>query len=71
MSFYGITTESNGTSETAHAHTDDYRYDIVELCAAGATDGTSSGHLRVCSFGFRGATRVTSANELSWYHHRV
>jgi len=28
MCLYGITTECNGTSETAHWHTDDDRYDI-------------------------------------------
>ena len=35
MSFYGITADYNGPLKQVNAHTDDDRYDIVELGAAG------------------------------------
>ncbi len=34
MSFYGITADYNGPLQPANAHTDDDRYDMVELGAA-------------------------------------
>ncbi len=35
MSFYGITADYNGPLQQVKAHTDDDRYDMVELGAAG------------------------------------
>ena len=35
MSFYGITADYNGPLKLVNAHTDDDRYDMVELGAAG------------------------------------
>ena len=35
MSFYGITADYNGPLKPVNAHTDDDRYDMVELGAAG------------------------------------
>ena len=35
MSFYGITADYNGPLKQVNAHTDDDRYDMVELGAAG------------------------------------
>ena len=36
MSFYGITADYNGPLKPANAHTDDDRYDMGQLYAAGA-----------------------------------
>ncbi len=44
MSFYGITADYNGPLKLANAHTDDDRYDMVEL---GAAIGRPTGTLRV------------------------
>ncbi len=35
MSFYGITADYNGPLKLVNAHTDDDRYDMVELGGAG------------------------------------
>ena len=35
MSFYGITADYNGPLKLVNAHTDDERYDMEELGAAG------------------------------------
>ena len=71
MSFYGITADYNGPLKPVNAHTDDDRYDMVELGAAGESLMDLSDQLRGCSIASSQSTRLRSANELLWYHRRL
>eukprot|EP00984_Skeletonema_dohrnii_P031114 scaffold23202_cov83-Skeletonema_dohrnii-CCMP3373.AAC.4 len=48
-SFYTIITNVNGSLEAVDCHIHSARYDMVQECAGGHPNWTSSGHLRRCS----------------------
>ncbi len=56
-----------------NAHTDDDRYDIVAIDAAGESliGPLRSAMVGGCSIASMYATRLRSANELLWYHRRL
>ncbi len=64
MCLYSIATEYNGPLESAHAHNDDDRYDMVECGAAGKPTLDLSDQLQGCSIAPTHNYLMSSANVL-------
>ncbi len=71
MPFYIILTEFNVPLEAAHALINDDRYDMDECGAGGQLKLDLSDQLRVCRIASTYARRLSSANVILYYMHRV
>ena len=71
MSLYSIATEYNGPLTAAHKRIDDDRYDLVECGATGQPTLDLPEQLRGCGIASTCVMRLSSANELVWYRHRL
>ncbi len=71
MCFYAIATNNNGPLEAAHALIDDDRYDIAGCGAIGRLQLDLQVQLHGRSITSTNASRMSIANVLVYYCHRV